>query len=61
MLISTKFKALCKKIMNGETSIKKAKEQQDELWNWIYELKKRTSKKREAKSLLPKVRTLFLI
>ena len=30
-----------KKIVNGEISIKKAKEQQDELWNLIYKMKKR--------------------
>ena len=34
------------KIMNGEMSIKKAKEQQDELWNEIYKMKKRTSGKK---------------
>ena len=50
-----------KKIMNGEISIEKAKEQQDELWNEIYKMKKRTSKKKEAKSLVPKIRKLFLI
>ena len=36
-----------KKIMNGELSIKKAKEQQDELWNLIYKMKRGTSEKKE--------------
>ena len=30
-----------KKIMNGELSIKEAKEQQDKLWNEIYKKKKK--------------------
>ena len=30
-------------------SIKKAKEQQDELWNEIYKMKKRTSEKKKGK------------
>ena len=34
-----------KKIMNGEMSIKKSKEQQDGLWNEILKKKKRTSEK----------------
>ena len=45
-----------KKIMNGELSIKKPKEKQDELWNLIYKMKKRTSEKREAKNLVSKIR-----
>ena len=36
-----------KKIMNGELSIKKVKEQQDELWNLIYKMKRGTSEKKE--------------
>ena len=38
-----------KKIMNGKLSIKEAKEQQDELWNGIYKMKKRTSGKKRQK------------
>ena len=30
-----------KKIMNGKLSIKKAKEQQDQLWNLIFKMKKK--------------------
>ena len=41
--------------------MKKAKEQQNELWNEIYKMKKRTSEKREGKSLVPKIIKLFLI
>ena len=43
------LKRFFKKIVNGEMSIKKAKEQQDELWNEIYKLKKRTSGKKIGK------------
>ena len=35
--------------MNGELPIKKSKEQQDELWNLIYKMKKRTSEKKRGK------------
>ena len=38
-----------KKIMKGELSLKKAKEQQDKLWNLICKMKKRTSKKKRGK------------
>ena len=36
--------------MNGEMSVKKAKEQQDELWNEIFKMKQRTSKKKIGKT-----------
>ena len=51
-------------MMNNKLSIKKTKEQQDELWNLIYKMKKKkkkTSKKRKAKSLVPKIRKLLFI
>ena len=35
-------------------SIKKAKEQQDELWNEIYKMKKRTSEKKRGKKFSTK-------
>ena len=35
-------------------SIKKAKEQQDELWNEIYKMKKRTSEKKRGKNFSTK-------
>ena len=38
-----------KKIVNGEMSVKKAKEEQDELWNEIYKMEKITSEKKIAK------------
>ena len=41
-------------------SIKKVKEQQGELWNLIYKMKKKLVKKREAKSLASKIRKLLL-
>ena len=37
-----------KKVVNGEMSIKKAKEQQHEPWNEIFNMKKRTSEKRRV-------------
>ena len=40
--------------MNGELSIKKAKEQQDELWNLIFQMKKRTSEKKKGKKFSTK-------
>ena len=40
--------------MNGEMLIKKAKEQQDELWNEIYKMKKRTSEKKRGKKFSTK-------
>ena len=40
--------------MNGELSIKKAKEQQDELWNLIFHMKKRTSEKKRGKKFSTK-------
>ena len=35
-------------------SVKKAKEQQDELWNEIYKMKKRTSEKKRGKKFSTK-------
>ena len=43
------LESFVKKIMNGELSIKKAKEQQEELWNLVYKMKKRTSEKKRDK------------
>ena len=40
--------------MNGELSIKKAKEQQGKLWDLIYKMKKRTSKKKRGKKFSDK-------
>ena len=40
--------------MNGELSIKKAKEQQNELWNLIYKMKKRASEKKRDKKFSTK-------
>ena len=40
--------------MNGELPIKKAKEQQDELWNLIFQMKKRTSEKKRGKKFSTK-------
>ena len=57
----TNLEGFVKKIMNGILSIKKAKEQQDGLWNLIYKMKKRTREKKRGKSLVPKIRKLFLI
>ena len=49
-----------KKIMNGELSVKKAKEQQDELWNLIYKMKKRTSEKKRGKKFITKNKKIVL-
>ena len=49
-----------KTIMNGEMSIKKAKEQQDELWNEIYKMKKRTSEKKRGKKFSIKNKKIVL-
>ena len=56
-----KLERFVKKIVNGEMSIKKAKEQQDELWNEIYNMKKRTSGEKIGKKFSIKIRKLFLI
>ena len=40
-----------KKIMRGELSIKEVKEKQDELWNEIYKMKKRTSGKKDRQKV----------
>ena len=45
------LECFAKKIMNSEMSIKKAKEQQDELWNEIFKMKKGTSKKKEGQKI----------
>ena len=45
--------------MEGELSIKEAKEQQDERWNEIFKMKKRTSEKRRIENLKPKIRKFF--
>ena len=51
-----------KKKINGEMSIKKAKEQQDKLWNISIKRKKELVKKREAlKSLISEIRELLFI
>ena len=47
--------------MNGELSIKKAKEQQDELWNLIYKMKKRTSEKKRGKNFSTKDKKISFI
>ena len=49
--------------MNGELSIKKAKEQQGKLWDLIYNMKKRTSEKKRGKkfSAENKKTVLYLI
>ena len=49
-----------KNIMNGEMSIKKAKEQQDELWNEIYKMKKRTCEKKRGKKFSTKNKKIVL-
>ena len=41
-------------------SIKKAKEQQDELWNEIYKMKKRTSEKKRDKNFSTKNKKIVL-
>ena len=41
-------------MMKGELSTKKAKEQQDKLWELIYKMKKRTSKKKKGKKFSTK-------
>ena len=41
-------------------SIKKVKEQQGELWNEIYKMKKRTSEKRRGKKFSTKNKKIFL-
>ena len=51
---------LVKKITNGEISIKKAKEQQDELWNEIYKMKKRTSGQKISKKFSIKNKKIIL-
>ena len=43
-----------KRIVNGEMSIKKAKEHQDELWNEIFKMKKRTSEKKKGRKFSTK-------
>ena len=49
-----------KKIMKGESSIKEAKEKQDELWNEIYKMKKRTSGKKIGKKFSIKNKKIIL-
>ena len=44
-----KWESFPKKIMKGELSLKKAKEQQNNLWNVIYKMKERTSGKKGRK------------
>ena len=46
--------------MNDELSIKKAKEQQDELWNLIYKMKKRTGEKEKGKKFSTKIKKIIL-
>ena len=41
-------------------SIKKAKEQQDKLWNEIYKMKKRTSEKKRGKKFSTKTKKIVL-
>ena len=48
-----------KKIVNGEISIKKGKEQQDELWNEIYKMKERTSGIKIGKKFSTKNKIIF--
>ena len=52
--------AFVKKLMNGELSIKNSKEQQDELWNLIYKMKKRTSEKKRGKKFGTKNKEIVL-
>ena len=49
-----------KQIMNGKLSIKKSKEQQDESWNLIYKMKKRTSEKKRGKKFSTKNKKIVL-
>ena len=46
--------------MKGEFSIKEAEEQQDELWNEIYRMKKRTSKKKKGRKFSTKNNEIIL-
>ena len=46
--------------MNAELSIKKAKEQQYELWNLIYKMKKRTREKKRGKKFSTKNKKIVL-
>ena len=46
--------------MNGEISIKEAKEQRDKLWNLINQIKKRTGKKKTGKKFSIKNKKIFL-
>ena len=46
--------------MKGESSIKEAKEKQDELWNEIYKMKKRTSGKKIGKKFSIKNKKIIL-
>ena len=49
-----------KKIMNGEMSIKKVKEQQDEMWSEIFKMKARTNKKKIGKKFNTKNKNIIL-
>ena len=46
--------------MKGEISIKKAKEQQDELWNEIFQMKKGASKKKKGRKFSVKNKKIIL-
>ena len=48
------LESFVKKMMKGELSIEKAKEQQDKLWELIYKMKKRTSEKKRGKKFSTK-------
>ena len=50
-----------KKIVNGEMSIKKTKEQQDELWNEIYKTKKGSGTKKIGKKFSIKNKKIILL
>ena len=47
-------------MMNNDLSIKKAKEQQDGLWNLIYKMKKRTSQKKKDKKFSVKDKKIVI-
>ena len=49
-----------KKIMNGEMSIKKVKEQQDEMWSEIFKMKARTNTKKIGKKFNTKNKNIIL-
>ena len=49
-----------KKIVNGEMSVKKAKEQPDELWNEIFKMKEGASKKKKGRKFSTKNKRIIL-